>query len=447
MVAGPPDKVVNKVTSKYFYTFKTSVPKTVPTYQKIIDACKGNYGHKNETVSKFYKDGELSSQDYDKHFGKTFLGDPTAPTVYSPAHRVMKDVHMYSKASAPNTWDVTRVTNMISLFEDRSQCNFDINAWQVSAVTNFHSMFKNAASFNTPLNSWLFQTVTGTMSNNIWLTNFFGYNTASMFHGATSFDQDIDSWGMFFTTSMANMFRGASSFNQGLGEWCPAQVTSMVGTFQDATSFNQDMTRWMVLATGTGSKKLQPAWGASLLDESGMYFYVRGAVLIPDDDIEGRQCFFYDMPCVFHTCTTAAERKRTSAKNVNCVCLNSSDMCDPKDLSSEFNCEKQGVTYSSWWKAPNDERVLKEVPKPDPEGQCWSFQGATAMSDCNKRKVFNHWVGSIGGTVNGQQARFAKVEAFRDWGNNEFNASAPRLLALSPWSNGKSTTWGGCPDP
>lgn len=40
------------------------------------------------------------------------------------------------------------------------------------------------------------------------------------------------------------------------------------------------------------------------------------AVLSPDDDIGGRKCYFYDMPCVFHTCTTAAERKRTSAKNV-----------------------------------------------------------------------------------------------------------------------------------
>ena len=39
------------------------------------------------------------------------------------------------------TWDVSMVTDMSSLFHDKTSCNPDISSWDVSKVTNFVSQF------------------------------------------------------------------------------------------------------------------------------------------------------------------------------------------------------------------------------------------------------------------------------------------------------------------
>ena len=57
-------------------------------------------------------------------------------------------------------WDVSQVTNMSNLFEDKTSFNEDISGWDVSNVTKMFSMFKGATSFNKPLNNWNVSNVT-----------------------------------------------------------------------------------------------------------------------------------------------------------------------------------------------------------------------------------------------------------------------------------------------
>ncbi|HHX36316.1 MAG TPA: DUF285 domain-containing protein, partial [Gammaproteobacteria bacterium] len=71
-------------------------------------------------------------------------------------------------------------------------------------------------------------------------------NTSYMFHGCTSFNQNIGGWNVSNVTDMGGMFRGATAFNQNISNWNVSNVTDMRGMFYGATSFNQDINNWDV---------------------------------------------------------------------------------------------------------------------------------------------------------------------------------------------------------
>ena len=52
-----------------------------------------------------------------------------------------------------NTWDVSLITDMSSLFYNKTTFNDDISSWDVSNVTNMSYFFYKANSFNQDLNS------------------------------------------------------------------------------------------------------------------------------------------------------------------------------------------------------------------------------------------------------------------------------------------------------
>jgi surface protein len=51
-------------------------------------------------------------------------------------------------------WDVSHVTNMKNLFNNREIFNENISHWNVSNVTDMSSMFSNASSFNQNILHW-----------------------------------------------------------------------------------------------------------------------------------------------------------------------------------------------------------------------------------------------------------------------------------------------------
>ena len=57
-------------------------------------------------------------------------------------------------------WDVSRVTNFSSLFEDLASFNEDIGHWDTSAVTTMSRAFSGAAAFNQPIACWNMSQVT-----------------------------------------------------------------------------------------------------------------------------------------------------------------------------------------------------------------------------------------------------------------------------------------------
>ncbi|WP_422105424.1 BspA family leucine-rich repeat surface protein [Winogradskyella sp.] len=101
--------------------------------------------------------------------------------------------HMVGNASF-DTWDVSTITNMESLFENARHFNQPLNNWNVSNVNNMSAMFDRAAAFNQPLNNWDVSNV----SNMIFMFSFAG-----------DFDQDIGNWDISSVTDMYDIFSGA----------------------------------------------------------------------------------------------------------------------------------------------------------------------------------------------------------------------------------------------
>ena len=113
-------------------------------------------------------------------------------------------------------WNVSNITDMSSLFKNRSLFNDDISEWDVSNVTNMMGMFAHAKSFNQLLNNWDVSNVT---------------NMYFMFENAISFNQPLNNWDVSNVTIMRDMFAHAKSFNQPLNNWDVSKVENMSSKF------------------------------------------------------------------------------------------------------------------------------------------------------------------------------------------------------------------------
>ena len=133
--------------------------------------------------------------------------------------------------SAPDTPDLSNLTDMSRMFFGASEFNQDIGSWDVSSVTDMSDMFRGAHSFNQDIGSWDVSSVT---------------EMSGMFARASAFNQDIGSWDVSRVTDMSGMFETASLFNQDIGSWDVSSVTDMSRMFWDARTFNQDIGLWDV---------------------------------------------------------------------------------------------------------------------------------------------------------------------------------------------------------
>ena len=136
-----------------------------------------------------------------------------------------------------NYIDTSGITDMSFLFSSSAYTsgknlyafNGDISTWDVSKVTNMKSMFAGAKSFNQDISGWDVSKVT---------------NMKAMFHSATSFNQKIPKWDVSKVTNMELMFFGATSFNQDISRWDVSKVTNMRSMFNSATSFKHNLDAW-----------------------------------------------------------------------------------------------------------------------------------------------------------------------------------------------------------
>ena len=103
-----------------------------------------------------------------------------------------------------NTWDVSAITDMASLFLAKNTFNSDISNWDVSSVTDMRNMFANTNTFNQPIGNWVVSSVT---------------NMDSMFFGANAFNSNINDWDVSSVTNMGGMFAGAFAFQSPLNLW------------------------------------------------------------------------------------------------------------------------------------------------------------------------------------------------------------------------------------
>ena len=162
-----------------------------------------------------------------------------------------------TKLKAVQQWGNQKWTSMANMFESCVSLNsFPTQAPDLSLCNNLSSMFLGATTFNQPLDSW-------DVSNIIDMYAMFAYvssfnqpigswnvsnvtNMAYMFYGASAFNQNIQAWDVSNVTDMNNMFLGATAFNQPIGSWDVSNVTNMYAMLADATAFNQPIGSWNV---------------------------------------------------------------------------------------------------------------------------------------------------------------------------------------------------------
>ena len=96
-----------------------------------------------------------------------------------------------------NTWDVSLIQDMSTLFSDKFNFNDDISNWDVSNVTTMNSMFSGANAFSQDLSSW-------DVSNVVIMEG--------MFRNAANFNGNISNWNVSNVTTMNSMFSGANAF-------------------------------------------------------------------------------------------------------------------------------------------------------------------------------------------------------------------------------------------
>ncbi len=133
---------------------------------------------------------------------------------------------------AINQWGSQRWTSMRNAFAGAT--NLEGQATDrpdLSRVTDMSSMFKYASKFNQAIDGWDVSNVT---------------NMKSMLHDATAFNQNIGRWDVSDVTNMSFMFRGASKFNQAIGGWDVRKVTNMGSMFQNASTFSQNLGAWYI---------------------------------------------------------------------------------------------------------------------------------------------------------------------------------------------------------
>ncbi len=133
------------------------------------------------------------------------------------------------------SWDVSNVTNMYAMFSDATYFNQDIGSWDVSNVNHMYAMFSNANNFNQDIGSWDVSSVTN-MSFMFSVTNF----------NPSKFNKDIGSWDVSNVTDMSFMFLRNTSFNQDIGSWNVSSVTNMEKMFNYSESFNKNINNWDV---------------------------------------------------------------------------------------------------------------------------------------------------------------------------------------------------------
>ncbi|MDT7831593.1 BspA family leucine-rich repeat surface protein [Flavobacteriaceae bacterium S356] len=149
-------------------------------------------------------------------------------------------------------------TSMANAFYGCSNMNIGASAGapNLSIVADMSFMFRGASSLNQDLNSWNTSSVTDMDGLFYEATSFNGnisnWNTSSvtsmvnLFRSLGTFNGDISNWNTASVTSMNSMFVGATDFNGNIDGWNVSKVTNMGWMFWGATSFNQSLNNWNV---------------------------------------------------------------------------------------------------------------------------------------------------------------------------------------------------------
>ena len=120
-------------------------------------------------------------------------------------------------------WDVSRITDMASVFSGAKLFTGDVSKWDVSDVDDMTGMFEGAASFDSDISKWDVSSVE---------------DMNQMFFNAAAFNGDILGWDVSSVTDMSEMFCNAAAFNCDISQWRVGKVRNMDKMFLNAQSFD-----------------------------------------------------------------------------------------------------------------------------------------------------------------------------------------------------------------
>ncbi len=143
--------------------------------------------------------------------------------------------NMFYRAPAANPdvslWDTSKVTDMSNMFSDAYVANPDVSLWDTSKVTNMNSMFSGAYVANPDVSGWDVSNVT---------------NMSAMFYDTSATNPDVSSWDTSKVTDMGSMFAQTTAVNPDVSGWDVSNVTYMGSMFLEASAANPDVSGWDV---------------------------------------------------------------------------------------------------------------------------------------------------------------------------------------------------------
>ena len=146
-----------------------------------------------------------------------------------------------------NCIDTSEITDMSYLFENIKKIhdlNFDVSNWDVSKVTNMDSMFAGCIKFDGDLSYWNVSNVETMSSMFVKCRNFIGKglenwdvsnvtNMEFMFSECEDFEgKSIENWDVSNVENISYMFDYCTSLNCNLNNWNVSKVKKKTGVFQ-----------------------------------------------------------------------------------------------------------------------------------------------------------------------------------------------------------------------
>ena len=157
-----------------------------------------------------------------------------------------------------------------------------MNDWDVSKVTDMNSLFKDG---------------------NVVTVNNYMPISYQVTINSQNFNADISTWNTASVTSMSYMFQNAHNFNGDISRWNTQSLAHMEKMFENAHSFNADITKWTCDAYESQRTRSQvedmfkgaDAWHASYVNTHTGYFDLNLGppnMWVPVDEYKEDSSFF-----------------------------------------------------------------------------------------------------------------------------------------------------------
>lgn len=129
-----------------------------------------------------------------------------------------------------STWDVSNVQNFNAMFHSAQSVAGDLSSWKVAAATDLRYMFFRTNSFQFDLSGW-----------DVSKNQLFAY----MFAESSGLNlSTVQSWSVSKGTEFDGMFKLVADFNTDLSGWDMTSAVSFSEMFEGATSFAQNLCAW-----------------------------------------------------------------------------------------------------------------------------------------------------------------------------------------------------------